>query len=66
MDYTRLGKTGLQVSRICLGCMSFGDASKGRAWTLDEAGARPIMRAAWDAGMNFYDTAKGYAGGSSE
>jgi aryl-alcohol dehydrogenase-like predicted oxidoreductase len=66
MDYTRLGTTGLQVSRICLGCMSFGDASKGRAWTLDETAARPIVRAAWEAGINFYDTANVYAAGTSE
>ena len=66
MNYTRLGKTGLQVSRICLGCMSFGDASKGRAWVLDEAATRPIMRAAWEAGINFYDTANVYSAGTSE
>jgi aryl-alcohol dehydrogenase (NADP+) len=66
MDYTRLGKTGLQVSRICLGCMSFGDASKGRAWTLDEAAARPIIRAAWEGGINFFDTANVYSAGTSE
>jgi aryl-alcohol dehydrogenase (NADP+) len=57
MDYVRLGKTGLEVSRICLGCMSFGDPAKGRAWTLDEAAARPIIRAAWEGGINFFETA---------
>jgi len=66
MQYTRLGHTGLEVSRICLGCMSFGDASKGRAWVLDEAASRPIMRAAWEAGINFYDTANVYSAGTSE
>jgi aryl-alcohol dehydrogenase-like predicted oxidoreductase len=66
MDYTRLGTTGLEVSRICLGCMSFGDASKGRDWVLDLEHSRPIIRAAWEAGINFYDTANVYSGGSSE
>ena len=66
MDYTRLGNTGLQVSRICLGCMSFGDSTKGREWTLDLDQSRPIVRAAWEAGINFYDTANVYAAGTSE
>jgi aryl-alcohol dehydrogenase-like predicted oxidoreductase len=66
MQTTRLGHTGLEVSRICLGMMSFGDASKGRAWVLDEAAARPIIRAAWEAGINFYDTANVYSAGTSE
>jgi aryl-alcohol dehydrogenase (NADP+) len=66
MQYTRLGRTGLEVSRICLGCMSFGDAAKGRAWTLDLDQSRPIIRAAWDAGINFFDTANVYAAGTSE
>jgi aryl-alcohol dehydrogenase (NADP+) len=66
MDYTRLGNTGLEVSRICLGCMSFGDSSRGREWTLDIDQSRPIVRAAWEAGINFYDTANVYATGSSE
>ena len=66
MDYARLGKTGLEVSRICLGMMSFGDPSKGRQWTLGLDEARPIIRAAWEAGINFYDTANVYAAGSSE
>jgi aryl-alcohol dehydrogenase (NADP+) len=66
MDYTRLGTTGLEVSRLCLGCMSFGDASKGRAWVLGLDEARPIIRAAWDAGINFYDTANVYSAGTSE
>ncbi len=66
MDYARLGSSGLEVSRLCLGCMSFGDASMGRAWVLDEAAARPILRAAWEAGINFFDTANVYSAGTSE
>jgi 1-deoxyxylulose-5-phosphate synthase len=66
MQYTRLGRTGLEVSRICLGCMSFGDNTKGREWVLDLDQSRPIIRAAWDAGINFFDTANVYAAGTSE
>ena len=67
MQYTRLGHTGLEVSRICLGCMSFGEPKQGsHEWTLDEAASRPILRAAWEAGINFYDTANVYSLGSSE
>ena len=66
MKYARLGRTGLEVSRICLGCMSFGDPSKGRAWVLPEQEARPLLRAAWEAGINFYDTANVYSEGTSE
>ena len=66
MQYTRLGRTGLEVSRLCLGMMSFGDSSKGRPWTLGIDAARPIVRAAWEAGINFYDTANVYAAGTSE
>jgi aryl-alcohol dehydrogenase (NADP+) len=66
MQYTRLGRTGLEVSRICLGCMSFGDASLGRGWVLDLDASRPILRAAWEAGINFFDTANVYSGGTSE
>ncbi|MEO8757643.1 MAG: aldo/keto reductase [Devosia sp.] len=66
MQYARLGRTGLEVSRICLGCMSFGDAKLGREWVLDLEHSRPIIRAAWEAGINFYDTANVYSGGTSE
>ena len=66
MQYTHLGRTGLEVSRICLGCMSFGDAKLGREWVLDLEHSRPIIRAAWEAGINFYDTANVYSGGTSE
>lgn len=67
MQYTRLGRTGLEVSRICLGCMSFGNPNAGsHAWTLPEAESRPIIRAAWEAGINFFDTANVYSAGTSE
>jgi aryl-alcohol dehydrogenase (NADP+) len=67
MQYTRLGHTGLEVSRICLGCMSFGEPKQGsHEWTLNEAASRPILTAAWEAGINFYDTANVYSLGSSE
>jgi aryl-alcohol dehydrogenase-like predicted oxidoreductase len=67
MEYVNLGKTGLKVSRLCLGCMSFGDASKGwHKWILDEEASRPILRRAVEAGINFFDTANIYAAGSSE
>ena len=67
MDYVRLGKTGLKVSPLCLGCMSFGDKSKGwHKWILDEEASRPIIKRAVEAGINFFDTANIYAGGTSE
>ncbi len=67
MRYTKLGTTGLEVSRVCLGCMSFGDASAGtHAWTLDEEHSRPFIRRALDAGINFFDTANVYSLGTSE
>ena len=67
MQYSRLGRTGLEVSRLCLGCMSFGDPKAGNhEWTLDEAASRPILKAAWEAGINFYDTANVYSAGTSE
>ncbi len=67
MQYTRLGRTGLEISRICLGCMSFGDPGSGaHDWTLGEEESRPIMRAAWEAGINFFDTANVYSAGTSE
>jgi aryl-alcohol dehydrogenase-like predicted oxidoreductase len=67
MKYVRLGHTGLQVSRICLGCMSFGNPNAGtHPWTLPEAESRPILKAAWEAGINFFDTANVYSAGSSE
>jgi aryl-alcohol dehydrogenase-like predicted oxidoreductase len=67
MHYTRLGHSGAVVSRLCLGCMSFGDASRGRhAWVMPEAESRAIIRKALEAGINFFDTANEYAGGTSE
>lgn len=66
MEYTNFGKTGLEVSRICLGCMSFGTPDAKRPWVLDSDAARPLFRQAWDAGITFYDTANIYAMGSSE
>jgi aryl-alcohol dehydrogenase-like predicted oxidoreductase len=67
MDYVNLGRTGLKVSRLCLGCMSFGDASKGwHKWILDEEASRPIISRAVEAGINFFDTANIYAAGTSE
>ena len=55
MQYTTLGSTGMTVSRICLGCMSYGDP-KWRPWVLDEAAAQPFFRYALDNGINFFDT----------
>ena len=67
MDYTRLGSTGMQVSRICLGCMSFGEPERGgHPWSLGEQMARPIIRQALEAGITFFDTANVYSDGSSE
>jgi len=67
MDYVRLGQTGLEVSRICLGCMSFGDPGRGgHGWVVDEATGRGFVRQALEAGINFFDTANVYSGGSSE
>ena len=65
MRYTALGRTGLSVSRVCLGCMSYG-SSKWRPWVLDEADARPFFQRALDAGINFFDTADMYSLGVSE
>ena len=67
MDYVKLGRTGLEVSRICLGCMSYGSpASKTQPWALDERESRPFITQALDAGINFFDTANIYSGGASE
>jgi aryl-alcohol dehydrogenase-like predicted oxidoreductase len=67
MDFTRLGNTGLQVSRICLGCMTYGDPALGaHPWSLPEEQSRPLIRAAAEAGINFLDTANIYSNGSSE
>lgn len=67
MEYVRLGSTGLEVSRLVLGCMSFGDPKRGaHPWTLDEQQSRPLIRRALEAGINFFDTANVYSAGSSE
>ncbi|MFZ0039996.1 MAG: aldo/keto reductase [Solirubrobacteraceae bacterium] len=65
MDYVNLGRTGLRVSRVCLGMMSYGK-HESREWTLDEDGAEPILRRAVEGGINFFDTADVYNGGQSE
>lgn len=67
MEYTKLGNTGLEVSRICLGCMGFGNPEKGHhRWVLNEERARPILQKALELGINFLDTANVYAEGTSE
>jgi len=67
MKTTQLGNTDLQVSRLCLGCMTFGEPDRGRhAWTLPEASSRPLIQQALEAGINFFDTANSYSDGSSE
>ena len=67
MQYTRFGPTGLTVSRICLGCMTYGVPDRGaHPWTLTEELSRPLLRQAVDAGINFFDTANNYSDGTSE
>ena len=67
MEFTKLGRTGVDVSRICLGCMTYGDSARGsHPWTLPEEQSRPFIRQALDLGINFFDTANMYSGGSSE
>jgi 1-deoxyxylulose-5-phosphate synthase len=67
MKYTKLGRTGLDVSRICLGCMSYGGGSLGNhAWSLGEEESRPFIKKALEAGINFFDTANRYSLGNSE
>jgi 1-deoxyxylulose-5-phosphate synthase len=67
MDYVKLGHTGLEVSRICLGCMTFGVPDRGpHPWTLDAEKSRPILKRALDLGINFFDTANVYSDGTSE
>src|SRR6186713_2823199 len=67
MKFTKLGRTGLDVSRLCLGCMSYGAPDRGNhPWTLGEAESRPFIKKALDLGINFFDTANVYSAGSSE
>ena len=67
MEYGKLGRTGLEVSRICLGCMSYGVPDRGNhAWSIDEEDSRPFIKRALEGGINFFDTANRYSLGSSE
>jgi aryl-alcohol dehydrogenase-like predicted oxidoreductase len=67
MDYIKLGNTGLDVSRLCVGCMSFGVPERGNhRWVLNEEQSRPIIKRALDLGINFFDTANVYSDGTSE
>ena len=67
MKYTKLGNTGLDVSKVCLGCMSFGEPAAGtQGWSLDEQTSRPFIERALELGINFFDTANAYSLGSSE
>src|SRR4051812_46917680 len=67
MNYTNLGRTGLKVSRICLGCMSYGVSERGaHPWSMDEEASRPYFRRAIELGINFFDTANVYSDGTSE
>src|SRR6185503_15694990 len=67
MEYKNLGKSGLKVSRICLGCMTYGVSDRGaHPWTLDEETSRPLIKQAIELGINFFDTANSYSDGTSE
>jgi 1-deoxyxylulose-5-phosphate synthase len=67
MKYSKLGNSNLNVSRICMGCMGFGNATTGQhIWTLDEEQSREIIKRGLELGVNFYDTAIAYQNGSSE
>ena len=67
MDYVNLGKTGLKVSRLCLGCMTYGAPDRGaHPWTLDEGQSRPFIQRAIELGVNFFDTSNSYSDGTSE
>src|ERR1044072_7306366 len=67
MDYVSFGQTGLQVSRICLGCMTYGVPDRGtHPWSLPEEQSRPYIRQALEAAINFFDTANVYSDGTSE
>ena len=66
MEYTKLGNTDITVSKICVGCMSFGKAGTMHDWTLDETATESVVRHALDLGINFFDTANGYSAGTSE
>src|SRR5213596_3361351 len=67
MEYTNLGQSGLKVSRLCLGCMSYGVPERGaHAWTLNEEQSRPFIQRALELGINFFDTSNSYSDGTSE
>src|SRR6478735_5181489 len=67
MEYVNLGKSGLKVSKICLGCMTYGEPGRGlHPWTLNEENSRPLLKEAIDKGINFFDTANVYSDGTSE
>jgi len=67
MEYAKLGRTGLEVSRICLGCMSYGVPDRGNhAWSIGEEDSRPFIKRALEGCINFFDTANRYSLGSSE
>ena len=66
MEYTRLGKTDIKISKLCVGCMSFGKAGTMHDWTLDEKASEKIVKHALDLGINFFDTANTYSAGTSE
>jgi aryl-alcohol dehydrogenase-like predicted oxidoreductase len=67
MEYVKLGNTGMDVSRLCLGCMGFGEAGRWiHQWVLDEENSRPVIKRALELGINFFDTANVYSGGTSE
>ncbi|MCC6093807.1 MAG: aldo/keto reductase [Eubacterium sp.] len=66
MEYTKLGQTDIEISKVCVGCMSFGKAGTMHDWTLDEAATGEVVKHALDLGINFFDTANGYSAGTSE
>ena len=66
MEYTKLGNTDIEVSKLCVGCMSFGKAGTMHDWTLDETQSEEVIKHALDLGINFFDTANGYSAGTSE
>lgn len=67
MKYVKLGNSDLLVSKVCLGCMGFGEAQSGmHSWTLNEEDSREIIKYALEKGINFFDTAMGYSNGTSE
>ena len=66
MEYTKLGNTDIRISKVCVGCMSFGKAGTMHDWTLDEASTADVVKHALDLGINFFDTANGYSAGTSK